>query len=112
VSYTVEDLLEAVSPSVVAVSVGSANRYQHPDPQVRADIRGWIIKKNARLMCTQLNEICRVASAKGGAGALNTPCAGRIRVSRSGGVLDVAPSLAVHAPTVDAAADPHCLPPR
>lgn len=110
-SYTVEDLLEAVSPSVVAVSVGSANRYQHPHPQVLADIRGWVIKNNARLVCTQLNDICRIAAAKAGAGTPNTPCAGTIRVSRSGGVLGVEPSLAAHATTVDAAADPHCRPP-
>lgn len=58
-TVSVRELLEAVAPSEVVISVGTNNPYHHPDPSVIHAIREYTSHDDgARLMCTQANYHC------------------------------------------------------
>lgn len=79
---SLEQLLAVVSPAVVAVSVGSRNRYGHPCPTTLDVVGTWARRRGARLVCTQLNEACATGALRNGAppAPFDRACAGRITV--------------------------------
>lgn len=62
-------LFDAVSPRYVAISVGTRNRYNHPDPDTVA-----VVSSRATMACTQVTERChRAVGNKSG-----QPCGGTL----------------------------------
>jgi competence protein ComEC len=109
---SLDDLLSVVNPAVVAVSVGSRNRYGHPRPATLEKVRQWVLKNEARLICTQLNECCATgASQNGGAPAPSGRwCAGRITVEHGVEGPTVIPERPAHRTWVEGLSAPRCSP--
>jgi beta-lactamase superfamily II metal-dependent hydrolase len=63
------EVLDAVQPKEVVLSVGTGNRYKHPLPSVGDEVTAI----GARLMCTQVTDVCH-----GSLGGRNIACAGSI----------------------------------
>lgn len=110
IPYGLRDLLHAVQPQVVVVSVGSANRYGHPDSDVLGALGEWAARTGGRLVCTQLNELCAVAATHAGNGPQNRSCAGTVRVASAVGTgfAAVTPTDSTHAAIVDRTNAPRC----
>jgi len=53
---TTDDLLSVVQPSIVAISVGSNNSYDHPHPGAFDALQK---QRNLRLLCTQATDKCQ-----------------------------------------------------
>jgi competence protein ComEC len=102
----IPELLAAVRPRVILVSVGSANNYGHPDRATLQALRAYAQEHGARLICSQLNEICRIGAARAGAGGKAVPCAGTVVVSDVGGVVDVTTETSQHREIVDGRISP------
>lgn len=100
-------VLDAVSPSVIVISVGSRNRYGHPRRLTLDTAAHWAASNGARLVCTQLNEYCR-ANIRG-KGQPNTPCAGDIVIEHDGAGLLVSVGRPAHPSFVETLAAPRCL---
>jgi len=112
-------LLLAVEPRVVVTSVGSRNNYKHPHGSTLATLRGWALYSGARVICTQLNDICRIGGQVAGRGAPDVPCAGDVLIDYADGDLRVTTGLVGHRAFVSglpesrwrgSLADPHCAP--
>lgn len=112
-------LLLAVEPRVVVTSVGSRNSYKHPHGTTLATLRGWALYSGARVICTQLNEICRIGAQVAGRGASDVPCAGDVLIDYANGDLRVTTGLVGHRAFVSglpesrwrgSLADPQCAP--
>lgn len=98
-------LLEAVSPTVIGLSVGSVNPYGHPRSGTLEVLGSYIrATKGARLLCTQLNEHCA-----GRGGSPDTACAGTISVSADSGELRVMTSNLSHGAFVARQASARCV---
>lgn len=106
------DLLTLVSPTVVAISVGSRNRYGHPRPATLTAIGKWARQNNARLVCTQLNEACAVGGSRNGVrpAPLDRSCAGRITVEHGAEGATVKTEQPDHRLWVENLAHPRCSP--
>jgi competence protein ComEC len=94
-----EDLLNAVDPSVVIISVGTANSYGHPDPLVIHAIRkrrkgGTVV----RLLCTEANYLCVEPGGEPFRAKPRSPirCAGAIAVELTSDRLAVKPANDQH----------------
>jgi len=94
-------LLQHVSPSHVIVSVGSHNRYRHPQEHFIDTIRD----SHSRVMCTEVTPLCHNLS-----GREAKPCAGTVsvRLRQDGGIL-ITPSLPEHTSTISSWNHPRCL---
>jgi competence protein ComEC len=77
-------ILNAVAPSVIAVSVGSVNPYQHPRAATLDALGAYATSSSARLVCTQLNRLCANQQV-----VADFACAGTISITGKSGALDV-----------------------
>ena len=84
-------LLDAVRPSVIGLSAGSANPYDHPRAGTLDILGRYATRNNARLLCTQLNRHCA-----GRAVPADTVCAGTISVELGPSSLRVQTGNAAH----------------
>jgi competence protein ComEC len=85
------EILGAVVPSVIAVSVGSVNSYDHPHEAMLDALGTYTTTTGARLVCTQLNRLCAARRI-----AADFACAGTISISGESGALDVRTGNAEH----------------
>jgi competence protein ComEC len=111
-AVTLEDLLTVVSPAVVAVSVGSRNRYGHPRPSTLNVVGQWVLKSGARLVCTQLNEACATDAVRNGGAPTpsNRACAGTVTVERGAAGPTVVAGRDDHRSWVASLGAPRCSP--
>ena len=92
-------LLDAVKPSVVVISVGMANTYGHPDPLVvqaiRKRRRG---RTRVRLLCTEATYRCTEADGKPPATSPGRAirCAGSVTIELGGKSIKVDPTPSQH----------------
>ena len=100
-------ILDAVAPSVIAVSVGSVNEYDHPQKATLDALGAYASGRGARLVCTQLNRLC--ASRKV---AVDFACAGTISISGKSGAIDVRTGNADHRALVRSLPCARCIPHR
>jgi competence protein ComEC len=84
-------ILNAVAPSVIAVSVGSVNPYEHPREATLDALQAYVTSRSAQLVCTQLNRFCA-----NGQVARDSACAGTISITCESGALDVRAANAGH----------------
>lgn len=96
-------ILDAIAPSVIAVSVGSANEYDHPRETTLDALGAYATDRHARLVCTQLNRLC--ANQVVGA---DVACAGTISISGQSGALNVETEKAAHLEFVASLPYPRC----
>ncbi len=93
-------LLHHVSPTHVIVSVGSQNRYRHPQEGFIETIRD----SNSHVMCTEVTPLCHSLSARE-----VRQCAGTVSVRlRQGGGILITPSIPKHRSTIAGWAHPRC----
>ena len=105
--HSLTAILDLVNPRVVVVSVGSYNRYGHPRPTTLDAVSGWVLAHGARLVCTQLNELCRAGNA--GKGAAGVRCGGTVVVEHDGFGPVVTPMAADHLAFVRGLTAPRCV---
>ncbi len=84
-------ILNAVVPSVIAVSVGSVNEYDHPREATLDALGAYATGRGARLVCTQLNRLCANRQVE-----RDFACAGTISISGKSGALEVQTGNAGH----------------
>jgi competence protein ComEC len=104
------DLLAAVQPRVIITSVGSRNLYGHPNRRVLGILGRYARENHARLVCTQLNELCRSQAERAGKGPAGNPCAGDVFVHTRRGTITVETSTVDHRAFVTALSQPRCAP--
>lgn len=104
---SLDEVLEAVSPSVVVISVGSENRYGHPRESTIGTVSRWVLRHGARLVCTQLNEYCRINTK--GKGRAHVACAGEVVIEHDGTAPVVSVARNAHDVFVRSLAAPRCL---
>jgi competence protein ComEC len=95
--------LDAVSPSVVVLSVGAVNAHGHPERLTLDALGAYARSNDARLICTQLNRLCNGRRVPAG-----RSCAGTISISGGSGALSVATGRAAHDGFVAALPSPRC----
>lgn len=107
--HSLTDILDLVVPSVIVLTVGSANRYGHPHPETLETVSRWAHARGARLVCTQLNELCRIGRAAKGARGVR--CAGEIVVEHDRAApIVLTPQQPNHAAFVQIQEAPRCAP--
>lgn len=120
---TLDDVIKAVDPTVVVVSVGSTNSYGHPAGEVLAALKGR--QQRTRLLCTQATARCHrglqevsvtarelvSAESRGGHAFRRLdacPCAGHVTVRLSAAEVTVSPTANEHERVIDLFDDPQC----
>jgi competence protein ComEC len=94
--HVTNELMAALTPHIVAVSVGAENSYGHPgDGLLEAIKRG-----SGTLMCTQATAKCTDRPQS---------CAGSIQLRIAGGVLVPEPTVAAHRSRVHLLSQPQCV---
>lgn len=118
----IERILDAVSPDLVVISVGSLNTYEHPDPETLGKLAE---RARLRFVCTQVTERChpnvmRKADEvrrllpmlnRGGASwrsKRSCPCAGTVMVHVSATGIVVHPTVDEHNRIIDLFNTPRC----
>jgi len=107
---TLRDLLDLVTPSVIAISVGSANQYRHPHIETLNTAGAWARENNARLVCTQLNAACAANAKINGGLEPHFACAGNVVIERDGMAGRVVTARGAHSAFVDSLQAPRCAP--
>ena len=120
---SLRQVLELVDPSVVVISVGSTNSYQHPASETLSFLRS--IQAKVRFVCTQATNQCHAdpgtiaaqvydllpIESRGGHSSLNQrscPCAGNVTVRISEDGISMGPTTEEHKRVIDLFATPQC----
>ena len=120
---TLRKVLELVDPSVVVISVGSTNGYQHPSIETLTLLRS--LQSNVRFLCTQATNQCHgelgtVATqayellppeSRGGHSFQNPracPCAGNVTVRISNNGVAISPTPQQHNRVIELFESPQC----
>lgn len=118
-----DEIIDAVEPSVVVISVGSTNSYGHPANSVLEALRSR--QGHLRMLCTQatpkchsgLQEVAATArsllsdNSRGGHSFRRSdacPCAGHVTVRLSSAGVDISPTLSEHESIIDLFESPQC----
>ena len=112
----VESLAAALRPDLAVVSVGSGNKYKHPDADC---LRLWA--SSCRILCTQVTERCcptglpardqvmaLLKSVRYQASARGCPCAGTVVIRTDGREYSVLPDEDEHRAVISLMAAPQC----
>ncbi|MEN6358325.1 MAG: MBL fold metallo-hydrolase [Armatimonadota bacterium] len=98
---SVDDVLNAIQPEYVVISVGSINKYKHPsESAIRAISKCQYVKK---ILCTQATHLC-----SGNSSDTNVPCAGDISFCFSSTGIQVTPDDHDHACRIKCFCSPIC----
>ena len=120
---SLRQVLELVDPSVVIISVGSTNSYQHPASETLKLLRS--MRAKVRFVCTQATNQCHAEpgtiapqvydllpmTSRGGHSFRNQrscPCAGNVTVLISDNGVTVGPTTEEHKRVIDLFATPQC----
>jgi beta-lactamase superfamily II metal-dependent hydrolase len=103
------ELLDTISPSHVAISVGSRNNFNHPNPQFVETVKN--DSNNPRIMCTNATPLCAggVVRQDGSRGSARLPCADTVRIEARGDRWRVLPSVVEHGVRISDLPSPQCL---
>ena len=120
---SLSEIMDRVDPSVVVISVGTANNYEHPSPDTLRLLRSR--QCSIRFMCTAATPRCHgkpevMASqvrellpleSQGGHSYHNPrscPCAGHVTIRISSTGVEVSPTLEQHGRVIDLFETPQC----
>ena len=120
---SLNEIMERVAPSVVIISVGTSNHYEHPSPETLRLLR--TLQGSVRFMCTAATPRCHgkpeaiapqvralmppeSQNGRSYKDSRSCPCAGHvtIRISRNG--IEVSPTLEQHGRVIDLFETPQC----
>lgn len=101
---SLDEVLRQIDPSLVVISVGTHNRYNHPNPNTLELLRSY---PQLRFVCTETTSKCH-SSLKALQKKEACPCAGTVEVVIGSGQIEVIPDHASHSEVIKHFDTPQC----